>query len=56
MGDDENLTGEEKRDDSLTQPLPAEALRDPEVEPLSEEQLAQENAESSLDQPSDSTS
>ena len=44
MGEDEKkLVGEENRDDPQTQPLPPADLQ-------------QENAETSLDQPSDSTS
>ena len=38
------------------EPLSAEDLRDPVFDPLSDEELQEENAETSLDQPSDSTS
>jgi hypothetical protein len=69
MGDDEDLTHtieEQLAEDShdpgqahdpeQTQPLSAADLKDPAIEPLSDEQLQEENAETSLDQPSDSTS
>ena len=47
MGDDETPAGENSRDDSTTQPLSAEDIA---------ELLQEENAETSLDQPSDGTS
>ncbi|RNL78450.1 hypothetical protein [Nocardioides marmorisolisilvae] len=70
MGDDEDLTStieeqlaEESRDDPQTQPsseetqpLSAQDLKDPAVEPHSEDEIAEENAESALDQPSDDVS
>ena len=63
MGDDEELTStieeqlaEESRDDPQTQPLSEQDAEDPAVEPLSDTELQEENAETSLDQPSDSTS
>ena len=56
MGDDEELTStieEQLADEALTG---NDGREDPQTQPLSEEELREENAETSLDQPSDSSS
>ena len=51
-----DTAGENTGEDQQTQPLRAEDLREAGVEPHSPEELQEENAGTSLDQPSDSTS
>ena len=50
MGDDEDLTS------TIEEQLAEDTRDDPQTQPLSEKDLQEENAETSLDQPSDSTS
>lgn len=58
MADEKKLAGDTSRDDPQTQvqPPPVEEQAEAETQALSAEELQKENAETSLDQPSEGSS